>query len=137
MMTPAEIVETIRLRRTHRRLGLRLFKKNIETLKYSVRTLAICCVVMTVPVQGQDLPEGPGKDVVVKACTSCHGVDNFTSKRNTREDWKSVVETMIGYGAEVTPEQSEIIVNYLTKYFGKEAKVARDIASSRQWRSHP
>ena len=97
----------------------------------------ICSFVMTVPVQGQDLPEGSGKDVVIKACTSCHGVENFTSKRHSREDWKSVVETMIGYGAEATNEQAEIIVNYLTKHFDKEAKAAKVITSSWQWSSYP
>ena len=69
----------------------------------------------------QDLPDGPGKDLVSKTCSACHTTDNFTNKRHTREDWKTVVNTMIGYGAELTDEQVEIVVSYLAKNFGKEA----------------
>jgi len=81
--------------------------------------------VFSIPGFSQDLPEGPGKDLVIKVCTSCHGAENFTDKRNTKEDWKAVVQTMIEFGAEVSSEQAEIIVNYLTKNFGKSAVNAK------------
>ena len=109
---------------------MRSFRTNTVTSKSILGALAICSFVITVPVQGQDLPEGPGKDVVIKVCTTCHGVENFSGKQYSREDWKSVVETMIGYGAKVTSEQAEIIIDYLAKNFGKEAKVAKVINSS-------
>jgi hypothetical protein len=67
----------------------------------------------------QDLPDGAGKDVVVKACTSCHDADNFTSKKHSKAEWKEVVDTMVAYGAEVTDEQTEIITTYLAKNYGK------------------
>ena len=79
----------------------------------------ICLFWFAFPVFADDLPDGPGKDLVTKACTGCHGASNFSSKTNTKEDWKAVVDTMIGYGAEATPEQAEIIVTYLTKNLGK------------------
>ena len=63
----------------------------------------------------QDLADGPGKDVVVKVCTSCHDADNMTSKKHTKAEWKGVVDTMVAYGAEVSYEQSEIITTYLDK----------------------
>jgi hypothetical protein len=71
----------------------------------------------------QDLPDGAGKDVVVKACTSCHDADNFTSKKHNKAEWKEVVDTMVAYGAEVSDEQSEIITTYLAKNYGKDAKL--------------
>lgn len=69
--------------------------------------------------QAQDLPDGEGKDVVVKSCTSCHDADNFTSKKHTKPEWKEVVDTMIAYGAEITDAQSDVITTYLAKNFGK------------------
>jgi competence protein ComEA len=88
-------------------------------------------LITSAPVYAQDLPDGPGKDVVVKACTSCHDVDNIISNKHTKEEWKAVVDTMIGYGAEITDEQSAIIVDYLTKYFGKEGIRAKVSTSPR------
>lgn len=83
-------------------------------------------LISAAPVFAQDLPDGAGKDVVVKACTSCHDADNFTSKKHNKDEWKSVVDTMIGYGAEISDEDSEVIVTYLTKNFGKEAAAAKE-----------
>jgi len=87
--------------------------------------LAICFVVGAAAPRAiaQDLPDGPGKDVVVKACTSCHDADNFTSKKHNKAEWKEVVDTMVAYGAEITDEQSEIITTYLAKNFGKAANL--------------
>ena len=82
-------------------------------------------LISAAPVFAQDLPSGPGKDVVVKLCTSCHDADNFTSKKHTKEEWKSVVDTMIGYGAEISDEQAEMIVTYLAKNYGKSAITAK------------
>ena len=84
------------------------------------------------PAFSQDLPNGAGKDVVVKVCTSCHDADTFSSKRHSKEEWKSVVDTMIGYGAEVTDEQATIVVDYLTKNFGKSGFSAKINATNRQ-----
>jgi hypothetical protein len=55
----------------------------------------------------------------VKACTSCHDADNMISKKKTKAEWKTVVETMVAYGAEVSDEQMEIITTYLAKNYGK------------------
>jgi hypothetical protein len=86
--------------------------------------LAMCFVVGAAAPRAtaQDLPDGAGKDVVVKACTSCHDADNFTSKKHNKAEWKEVVDTMVAYGAEVSDEQSEIITTYLAKNYGKDAK---------------
>jgi len=86
----------------------------------SATALSLFLISVT-PVFAQDLPDGPGKDIVVKACTSCHDADNFTGKKHTKDEWKSVVDTMIGYGAEITDEQTEVITSYLAKNYGKEA----------------
>lgn len=81
--------------------------------------------------QAQDLPDGDGKDVVVKACTSCHDADNFTSKKHTKAEWKEVVDTMVAYGAEISDANVDVITTYLAKNFGKgEAPAAGPAASN-------
>jgi hypothetical protein len=78
--------------------------------------------------QAQDLPDGEGKDVVVKACTSCHDADNFTSKKHTKAEWKEVVDTMIAYGAEISDAQVDVITTYLAKNYGKAALSASKVS---------
>jgi len=64
-----------------------------------------------------DLPDGAGKDVVLKVCTACHGVSEFTARRNTRAEWDEEVDKMAARGAKASDEEFEAIVNYLTKNF--------------------
>ena len=64
------------------------------------------------------LPDGPGKDLVVKNCLACHSVKTTTSKRGSEDDWAQTVSTMIGKGANLTDDQAEQVVEYMAKHFG-------------------
>ena len=67
----------------------------------------------------QDLPDGPGKETVLKVCRDCHDLDTITAENRTGEGWKKTVAKMGDRGAEGTDEQFEVVVVYLTKYFGR------------------
>jgi competence protein ComEA len=67
----------------------------------------------------QDLPNGPGKDALLKICQDCHELDVITSYNQTREGWKKMVAKMGDRGAEGTDEEFAAVVEYLTKYFGR------------------
>lgn len=67
----------------------------------------------------QDLPNGPGKEEVLKLCRDCHELDTVIQDNRTREGWKKTVAKMGERGAEGTDEQFEAIINYLTKNFGR------------------
>ena len=69
------------------------------------------------------LPDVPGKDIVVRVCTTCHGPGSFTKKRMNREDWDDQVADMVDRGAKATPEELAAVVDYLTANFGPDAKV--------------
>jgi hypothetical protein len=101
--------------------------KTRRFLSSSVLALFVFAGAAAPHAMAQDLPDGAGKDVVIKACTSCHDADNFTSKKHTKAEWKEVVDTMVAYGAEITDEQSEIITTYLAKNYGKDAIGVRKI----------
>jgi len=77
-------------------------------------------------VQADDLPEGPAKELILKVCTPCHGVAEFTSKRNTKQEWNDEVDKMAARGAKASDEEFDAIVEYLTKYFGKEPPVEKN-----------
>ncbi len=80
----------------------------------------------------QDLPDGPGKDVVLKLCRDCHDLDTVTIENRTKEGWKKTVAKMGDRGAEGTDDQFEAVVVYLTKNFGRinvNTATADEIAS--------
>ena len=76
--------------------------------------------LLTASVQAQDLPDGAGKDVVVKVCTVCHDTARIISKKWTKEEWNATIDKMAARGAMASDEEFEIIVTYLTKNFGKD-----------------
>lgn len=63
------------------------------------------------------LPPGPGRDVTIRACSSCHGLDTVTNQRLTPKEWTDVVETMSAKGAAATPDELDMIQKYLSRSF--------------------
>ena len=59
------------------------------------------------------LPPGPGKDVLLRACTSCHAATLITQQRKTPEDWAKAVDKMVGWGAPLRPEEKQGLVEYV------------------------
>jgi hypothetical protein len=73
-----------------------------------------------------ELPAGPNKDVVARACSSCHDLDMvFDAAGQTREGWSGTIEEMAGYGLNVSPGERAQILEYLTSFLGPEAKKPR------------
>lgn len=65
------------------------------------------------------LPDGPGKDVVQKVCTSCHDIDVAIARRRTKDGWQRSVDDMVSRGADGTDAEMAAVVAYLTGAFGK------------------
>ena len=76
--------------------------------------------LLAASVQAQDLPDGVGKELVMTVCTQCHDLERVVSKRKTKQEWNDLVDMMAARGAKATDEEFDTIVNYLTKYFGKD-----------------
>ena len=74
------------------------------------------------------LPEGPGKDAVVKVCLECHGVANFRKVRKDADEWTDSVQDMVDRGAKATQPEMDAIAAYLVKNFGKGARVQMNSA---------
>ena len=67
----------------------------------------------------QDLPDGPGKDALLKICQDCHDLDTVIMDNRTKDGWKKTVAKMGERGAEGTDEQFEAVITYLTAHFGR------------------
>lgn len=63
------------------------------------------------------LPQAPGRDLTIRACSSCHALDVVAAPRLSAQEWGNVVQTMSVRGAVATPEELAKIQSYLAKAF--------------------
>ncbi len=64
----------------------------------------------------KELPNGPGKEVVLSTCSTCHAPTIVLEHGQTREQWDETITKMIGMGAQGSDEDFNTIEDYLTKY---------------------
>jgi len=71
---------------------------------------------------GDELPDGPAKKVLQRACTTCHDLDEVTKFKGyyTRAQWKDIVVTMREYGAMLDDGEVEPLADYLFAALGKK-----------------
>jgi mono/diheme cytochrome c family protein len=72
--------------------------------------------------QDDELPDGAGKKVLLRACTTCHDLDEVTKFKGyyTRAQWKDIVVTMREYGATLDAAEVEALSEYLFAALGKK-----------------
>jgi cytochrome c5 len=78
-------------------------------------------VAMLGPAAAQlrDLPAGPNRDLVSRACQACHDLSMVVAATGlTREGWNSTIEEMISYGMRVDTDERSKILEYLSSYLG-------------------
>ncbi len=64
------------------------------------------------------MPDGAGKPIVQRACASCHAITTVTSKRANRKEWDQVVNQMVSRGAELSDDEIDTVIEYLSKNYG-------------------
>ena len=72
-------------------------------------------------IASAQLPDGPGKDTVVKVCGTCHEPNRAAAQRLTREGWEQTVSDMRWRGAKGTDEEFAAVIEYLVANFLGEA----------------
>ena len=79
----------------------------------------------------QELPEGEGRDLTLKLCSSeCHGIDKVVGERKSKSQWIENLETMRSDGSKGTDDEFKVIVTYLTMHYGVPVKINK--ATARQ-----
>jgi competence protein ComEA len=84
----------------------------------AILALAVLAATGTASAQ---LPDGPGKDTVVKVCGTCHEPNRAAAVRLTREGWEQTVSDMRWRGAKGTDEEFTAVIEYLVANFLGEA----------------
>ena len=63
------------------------------------------------------LPDGPGKEQVLKVCGACHEAAKATSVKLTREGWVETIDRMKAFGAGGSDEEFAAVLEYLATHF--------------------
>jgi mono/diheme cytochrome c family protein len=63
------------------------------------------------------LPEGPGRDVMVRVCAQCHSPEIAAQQKLDAQGWKDLVNQMANNGANATDAEFDTIAKYLATTF--------------------
>ncbi|HEX8031535.1 MAG TPA: c-type cytochrome [Vicinamibacterales bacterium] len=67
---------------------------------------------------GQQLPAGPGADVLKSRCVICHESDIITSQKLTLTGWTNSINKMVRWGSTITQEERDVLQPYLAMHYG-------------------
>jgi len=69
--------------------------------------------------QPRDLPAGPNRDLVSRACQACHDLSMVLAATGlTRAGWDATIEEMISYGMRVDADDRAKMLDYLSNNLG-------------------
>jgi competence ComEA-like helix-hairpin-helix protein len=88
-----------------------------------VKKSAVCLIaafrLLSPLAQGADLPDGEGKQLILRACIGCHKLGEIPAYRFTKDEYHVIAYRMSDRGAQATPHELDIIADYLFEHFPK------------------
>ncbi len=86
---------------------------------------------LTTPIAwAQELPVGPGREVVTARCVSCHEADLILQQRLTRAGWGRSVDKMVRWGAVVNTDERDPLLDYLAAHFAPTPAASHIVATA-------
>jgi competence protein ComEA len=76
------------------------------------------------------MPDGAGKPIVQQKCVICHNLTVVTSKHASQKEWDQVVNQMVSRGADLSDEEIDTVIAYLSKNYGPLDQKAAPSASA-------
>lgn len=68
-------------------------------------------------------PRGPVRQVILKHCTSCHGIDDYAFNALDRAGWSAYLdEKHKGLDVSLAPADRELLLDWLVSRFGPDTK---------------
>jgi competence protein ComEA len=77
-------------------------------------------VLAATAMWAQELPEGPGREQTIKMCSQCHELARSISLRQDRDGWTTTLNKMVAFGMKGTPQDLQLVVDYLAKTYPAE-----------------
>lgn len=69
-------------------------------------------------------PPGPGLVIINEKCSACHTTATVFGQRRSPEDWAATVQVMVDRGADLSPDEANVVIGYLAENFPAQAKPA-------------
>jgi len=85
----------------------------------SVAALPAQDPVVTATAAAKDMPEGPGKQIILRECTACHLPDHFVKYRHSPDEWTAIVIRMGTRVRSATKDELDTVTKYLAVNFPK------------------
>jgi competence ComEA-like helix-hairpin-helix protein len=73
--------------------------------------------------RAQDLPAGPGAAATGRVCGQCHGLEVFSTSRKSGDEWDKTIGKMVEKGLQITDDDYQTVLDYLTKSLGIKVNV--------------
>jgi mono/diheme cytochrome c family protein len=89
-------------------------------VKSILRIFPLLAVLAAVPALADDfksLPEGPGREVMVRVCAQCHSPEVAAQQSLDATGWKALVDQMANNGAQASDAEFDTIAKYLATSF--------------------
>ena len=67
------------------------------------------------------LPGGPVRQVILRSCTACHGIDDYAYQALDRAGWRRLVGAMQEKGAVVADDDLPVLLDWLVAEFGPDS----------------
>jgi cytochrome c5 len=64
--------------------------------------------------------DADAKKLLDNSCTTCHDLDLVSGQHLRKDEWQSLVTSMIAKGATVSDKETPVLVEYLAKTYGKK-----------------
>lgn len=93
-------------------------------------TSAMGGLLLRAQVSAQELPQGRGRDAVVKRCVACHEADLISQQRLTRAGWGRSVDKMVRWGAIVEADERDPMLDYLAAHFAPRRAASHIVATA-------
>ena len=84
-----------------------------------IACLPIFAGLLSLPASAADLPDGKGKELILRACVGCHKAGEIAVYRFTKDEYHAIVYRMGDRGAQATQAELDIIADYLFENFPK------------------
>lgn len=65
----------------------------------------------------QSTPAEDGPALMQDRCSACHSTALIESARGTADEWQMLVDRMINFGAQLSPQEEQLLVQYLAKTY--------------------
>ena len=85
----------------------------ISVLGLALLFAIVACAQSTPTAELETLTDAEIEDLIVEKCSGCHPASRVFNESYDTEGWVDVFEDMINKGADVSPEEQEIMIDWL------------------------